>query len=143
MRSNIPDGVPAMFFLCYHKATSRAPFILGANQETWGGLEPIQMIRRENRDHMLATYSTLVEEAFNALRETEDAVELPDGLHGKARQIQLSETRKLAIEYMRENPALADVPQEVEHLGHYLDSLSLMVSIVYSPTSPGWMGSSC
>ena len=51
MRSNIPDGVPAMFFLCYHKATSRAPFILGANQESWGGLEPIQTIRREDRAH--------------------------------------------------------------------------------------------
>lgn len=105
MRSNIPDGVPAMFFFCYHKATSRAPFILGANQENWGGLEPIQAIRREDRDHRLATYATLVEEAFNALRETEDAVGLPDGLHGKPGQIQLSETRKLAIKYMRENPA--------------------------------------
>lgn len=94
-----------MFFFSRHKTTSRSPFILGDNQENWGGIEPIQTIRREDRDHRLATYTTLAEEALNALREIEDAVELPDGLHGKPRQIQLSETRMLVIKYMRENSA--------------------------------------
>lgn len=87
-----------MFFFSRHKTTSRSPFILGANQESWGCIEPIQTIRREDRDHRLATYTTLAEEAYNAVRETEDAVELPDGLYGKPRQIQLSETRMLAID---------------------------------------------
>ena len=56
-----------MFFFSRHKTTSRSPFILGANQENWGGIERIQMIRREDRDHRLATYTTLAEEALNAL----------------------------------------------------------------------------
>lgn len=104
MRTNIPDGVPRMFFLCHHMTTSRAPFIVGASQENWVGIESIKDIRRSDRDHRVARYATLAEESYTALRKAEETVELPDEFQDKPSEVRLCEARKLAIAKMRTNP---------------------------------------